>query len=119
LIDKQGNRWPKSSQRNQSLLSQADRSRLVGGDCSYILDLNTRGFVPRLTGLEDMENYILESRSGKRVGKLWAHRFVRRQPDLQTRFNLVYDFQRALCEDNEVIGAWFRLVQNMRAKYGI
>ena len=66
-----------------------------------------------------MANYILESRGADRVGKLWAHRFVQRQPELKTRFNRVYDFQRALCEDPELIGAWFRLVENMRAKYGI
>lgn len=34
-------------------------------------------------------------------------------------FNRVYDFQRALCEDPELIGAWFRLVENMRMKYGV
>ena len=85
----------------------------------YILDLDTRGFAPWLVGVEDMANYILQSRGGKRVGKLWAHRFVQRQPDLRTRFNRVYDFQRALCKDPELIGAWFQLVQNMRAKYGI
>jgi hypothetical protein len=84
-----------------------------------ILELDIRGFAPRLAGVEDMANYILESRGGKRVGKLWAHRFVQRQPALKTRFNRVYDFQRALCEDPELIGAWFRLVQNMRAKYGV
>jgi DDE superfamily endonuclease/helix-turn-helix, Psq domain len=84
-----------------------------------ILDMDSRGFAPRLAGVEDMANYLLESRGGKRVGKLWAHRFVQRQPDLKTRFNRVYDFQRALCEDPELIGAWFRLVENMRAKYGV
>jgi hypothetical protein len=84
-----------------------------------ILELDARGFAPRLAGVEDMANYILESRGGKRVGKLWAHRFVQRQPALKTRFNRVYDFQRALCEDPELIGAWFRLVKNMRAKYGV
>ena len=31
----------------------------------------------------------------------------------------VYDFQRALCEDPDQINAWFRLVANMRTKYGI
>jgi hypothetical protein len=71
----------------------------------YILDLDTRGFAPRLAGVEDMANYILESRGGKRVGKLWAHRFVQRRPELKTRFNRVYDFQRALYEDPELIGA--------------
>ena len=35
------------------------------------------------------------------------------------RFSRVYDFQRALCENSETIGAWFRLVENMRGKYGI
>jgi hypothetical protein len=35
------------------------------------------------------------------------------------RFNRVYDFQRALCEDPELIGAWFQLVQNIQAKYNI
>jgi hypothetical protein len=35
-----------------------------------ILELDTRGFAPRLAGVEDIANYILESRGGKRVGKL-------------------------------------------------
>ena len=34
-------------------------------------------------------------------------------------FNHVYDFQRALCKDPELIGAWFQLVLNMCMKYGI
>jgi len=85
----------------------------------YILDMDERGFAPRLAGVEDMANYILESRGGRRVGKLWVHRFVERRPELKTRFNHVYDFQRALCEDPELIGAWFRLVENMRVNYGI
>ena len=84
-----------------------------------ILDMDSRGFAPRLAGVEDMANFILESRGGRRVGKLWAHRFVQRRPELKTRFNRVYDFQRALCEDPNLIGAWFRLVENMRAKYGV
>ena len=34
-------------------------------------------------------------------------------------FNHTYDFQRAICEDVELISAWFKLMHNMRAKYGI
>jgi len=66
-----------------------------------------------------MANFLLEARRGRRVGKLWAHRFVSRRPELKTRFNRVYDFQRALCEDPELIGILFRLVDNIRKKYGI
>ena len=38
-----------------------------------ILDMDTRGFTPRLASVEDMANFILKSRGGKCVGKLWAH----------------------------------------------
>jgi len=42
----------------------------------YILDLDSKGFAPRLASIEDIANYLLETHRGKRVGKLWAHRFV-------------------------------------------
>jgi len=73
----------------------------------YILDLDSRGFAPQLDGVEDMANLLLKSRRRDPVGKLWAHRFVKRCPELKMRFNRVYDFQRALCEDPELIGACF------------
>jgi len=66
-----------------------------------------------------MANLLLETRGAKRVGKNWAYRFVRRRPELKTRFSRAYDFQRALCEDSELIKKWFELVKNMQAKYGI
>jgi hypothetical protein len=81
--------------------------------------MDTRGIAPRLSGVEDMANNILQTRGAKRVGKLWAHRFVQHRSELKTRFNRVYDFQRALCEDPELISAWFQLVRNMRAKYSV
>ncbi len=57
-----------------------------------ILDLDSRGFALRLASVEDIANFILESRRRRRVRKLWAHRFVQRQLALKTRFNRVYDF---------------------------
>jgi hypothetical protein len=35
-----------------------------------ILDIDTKRFAPRLAGIEDIANYILESRGRKRVRKL-------------------------------------------------
>ena len=61
-----------------------------------------------------MANYILASRGKRRVGKLWAHRFVKRTLELKTRFPRSYDFQRAVCEDPKLIEDWFRLVANIR-----
>ncbi|APA07544.1 hypothetical protein SS1G_00960 [Sclerotinia sclerotiorum 1980 UF-70] len=81
--------------------------------------MDERGFAPKLSDVEDIANYILESRGAKKVGKLWAHCFVKRCPELKMHFNRVYDFQRALYEDPKLIEEWFRLISNMQAKYSI
>ena len=85
----------------------------------YILNLDSRGFPPSMGDVAAMANYILRSRNAPSVGKQWPYRFVQRREELKTRFSRAYDFQRALCEDPDAISAWFRLVNNMRAKYGI
>jgi hypothetical protein len=77
----------------------------------YIIDLDSRGFPPRLRGVEEMANRLLVDRDASPVGKRWASNFVRRQPDLKTRFNRRYDYQRAKCEDPTIIRDWFRLVE--------
>ena len=41
------------------------------------------------------------------------------RPEFTMKFNRKYDYKRALCEDPEVIRGWFRLVANIKAKYGI
>lgn len=84
-----------------------------------ILDLNSRGFSPSVAGVRGMADYIFASRGAPRVGKQWPYRFSRRRDELRARFSRTYDFQRALCEDFELISAWFRLVSDMRVKYGI
>ncbi|KAI8710967.1 HTH CENPB-type domain-containing protein [Fusarium sp. LHS14.1] len=85
----------------------------------FILDLDSRGFPPRLRGVEEMANRLLADRDASPVGKRWASNFVKRQPDLKTSFNRRYDYQRAKCEDPAIIRDWFRLVENTIAKYGI
>jgi hypothetical protein len=85
----------------------------------FILDLDSRGFPPRLRAVEEMANRVLADRDAPPVGKRWAHNFVRRHHDLKTRFFRKYDYQRAKCEDPTVIRDWFRLVANVIAKYGI
>ncbi|EDO01386.1 hypothetical protein SS1G_03861 [Sclerotinia sclerotiorum 1980 UF-70] len=36
----------------------------------YIIDMDEREFAPKLSNIEDMANYILESRNAKKIGKL-------------------------------------------------
>lgn len=84
-----------------------------------ILDLDSRSYPPRLRDVEDMANILLTERGALRVGRNWASNFVKRQPQLKTRFFRRYDYRRAQCEDPDAINAWFRLVRNIIAKYGI
>jgi hypothetical protein len=76
----------------------------------FILDLDSRGFSPRHSSVEEMANSLLADRDASPVGKRWAINIVKRQPELKTRFFRRYDYQKAKCEDPTVIRNWFRLV---------
>ena len=66
-----------------------------------------------------MANKLLDERGGKPVGKNWPDNFIKRTPELKTQQSRSYDHQRALTEDSRVISDWFKLVQSIKAKYGI
>jgi hypothetical protein len=85
----------------------------------YILDLDSRGFAPRLCEVEDIADKLLAVRGGEPVGKHWAERFVTRSTELKMAFNRAKDRQRILQEDPEIIGAWFKLVEETKANYGV
>jgi hypothetical protein len=85
----------------------------------YILNLEARGFAPRLCEVADMADKLLAVRSGTPVGKNWAERLVQRTEELKMAFNRAKDRQRILQEDPEVISAWFELVRETKVKYGV
>jgi hypothetical protein len=66
-----------------------------------------------------MADKVLGVRGGEPVGKHWAERFVTRQTTLKMAFNRAKDRQTILQEDPEVIGVWFKLVEETKAKYGV
>jgi predicted HTH domain antitoxin len=113
--------------RQQGILSQRDtipKSRKLSDleeqiIVQFILDLDSRGFPPRLRGVEEMANRLLANRDASPVGKRWASNFVKRHKELKTHFFRKYGYQRAKCEDPRIIRNWFRLVENTIAKYGI
>ena len=61
----------------------------------HILDLDSRSFPPRLSGVEDMANRLLAERDAPKVGKRWASNFVKRHLELKTHFFRRYDYKRA------------------------
>ena len=109
-------RASKADKKNgKSTLTLAEEAAIV----EYVFDLDLRGFSPRRADVEDMANRLLEMRGARYVGKNWTDRFIKRRPELRTRFSRAYDYQRALQDDPQVLNAWFLLVTNMRAKYAI
>jgi hypothetical protein len=85
----------------------------------YILDLDSRGFPPRPRDVQEMADLLLAERDASPVGKNWATNFINRRPEIQSKFNRKYDCKRAQCEDLVIIRDWFRLIYNVKAKYGI
>lgn len=85
----------------------------------HLLDLDSRGFPPRLSIARDMANKLLAARGGSPVGIKWPENFVHRSPVLKMQFNRKYDYRRAQNEDPETIKKWFELVRNTIVKYGI
>jgi hypothetical protein len=84
---------------NSRKLTNLEESVLV----QHILDLATKGFPPWMSIVEDIANRLLAIRDALRVGTRWASNFIKRRPELQIRFQRKYNYQRAKCEDPEVI----------------
>ena len=84
-----------------------------------ILSLDARGFSPILAEVGDMANKLLSARGEGSVGINWPSRFVNRSEELKMAFNRARDHQRWLQESPVIVGDWFRLVANVKAKYGI
>jgi hypothetical protein len=100
---------------NSRKLTTSEEQTLV----DHILDMDARGFSPRLQDVGDMADLILKERGASPVGRNWPSNFVKRTPSLRSRVRRRYDYQRALAEDPEAIQQWFRLVRNTVNKYGI
>jgi hypothetical protein len=85
----------------------------------HILNLNARGFLPRLAAVKDIADSLLAERHRDPVRQNWAATFVKRRLKLKVKFNQKYNYKRALCKDPEIIQGWFQLIENMKAKYSI
>jgi hypothetical protein len=105
----------------------ANRQKLLNSEESslkkWILDMDQRGLPPTHATVRKMANLLLSNRKGldsvDLVSERWVTRFIHRHDELQSKYNRKYDYQRAQCEDPEVIKDWFTRVQNTIAKYGI
>ena len=88
----------------------------------WVISMDSRGAAPRHPQVRDMANILLAERGTspiQTVGEKWVYNFIRRQPELTTRFSRRYDYRRAQCEDPKTIQQWFDTVQKTIIQYGI
>jgi hypothetical protein len=110
-----GQRYRRDCEPNSKRLTKLEEEVIV----QRILDESLRGVPPSKANVQDMADRLLRERGEKPTGKNWVDNFIKRTPELRTRWSRPYDHQRAACEDPAVIQPWFSLVQSMKAKYGI
>jgi hypothetical protein len=80
---------------NRQKLTTTEEQTIV----QYILDLDSRGFAPRLCEVADMADKLLGVRGGEPVGKHWAERFVTRSDELKIGRGYCRRIQRQLARD--------------------
>jgi hypothetical protein len=85
----------------------------------WILDMDERGLPPTHGMVRKMADILLHERNGESVSERWITRFIKRHDELIWKYTRKYDYQRAKCEDPEIINQWFNLVQKTIVKYGI
>jgi len=84
--------------------------------------MDARGYPPRISAVREAALLLLAARVGRPnalIGKNWPTNFVKRQPALKGKWTRKYDYKRAKCEDPATIQAWFQLVADTIAQYGI
>jgi hypothetical protein len=84
-----------------------------------VLDLDRRGLPPRHSLLREIANYFLSQHGDQRVGQKWVYNLIKRRPEIDSKFSRRYNYERAKCEDPEIIQEYFDRVQAAISEYGI
>ena len=102
---------------NCQKLSNTEESTLS----AWILDMAGRGLPLQLSTVRHLAQLLLSARlsSFQPVGECWVKRFIQRHPELKSKYTRKYDYQRAKCEDSQLIKDWFKRVEETIEKYGI
>jgi hypothetical protein len=82
--------------------------------------MDLRGMPPTAAAVRHKAGLLIaEYQKPALVGELWVRNFIKRNPTLKLKYNRKYDYQRAKCEDLELIRGWSQRVQRTKIDYGI
>lgn len=101
------------------LLTITEEETLV----QWILSMDRRGMPLRVGAVREMAELLVtqhrNSTPVRPVGQNWVRGLINRHDTLKSKYNRKYDYQRAKCEDPELIRGWFQRVRATIAEYGI
>ena len=87
--------------------------------------MDRRGLPLQLSTIHHLAQLLVSARHGLSsssqsvIGEHWVNRYIQRHPELKSKYTQKYDYQRAKCENHELIKAWFMRVRETIKKYGI
>jgi hypothetical protein len=88
----------------------------------WLISMDHRGAALTIAMLRDIANLLLKNRgehTPQTVSKNWPTQYIKRHPELSSRFSRRYDYKRTLIEDPKTIIEWFKVVKRTIAHYGI
>jgi len=109
----------KNSTANCHKLTDTEESTLS----AWILDMDRRGLPPQISTVHYLAQLLLSARLSSSqeafIGENWVNRFIKRHKELCSKYSQKYNYQRAKCEDPELIKSWFTQFHDAIQKYGI
>ncbi|ODM14636.1 hypothetical protein SI65_09981 [Aspergillus cristatus] len=89
---------------------------------SWIIDMGQRGLPLQISTVRYLAQLLLSARLSSQtayVGEHWVTRYIQRHKELSSKYSRKYDYQRAKCEDPELVMGWYKCFYNAIEKYGI
>lgn len=84
--------------------------------------MDARGSAPRPSMAQEMADVLLSYRGidlSPIIGKNQVTNYIKRHPNLSSRFSKRYNYEPTKCENPKIIGEWFTLVQETILQYSI
>ena len=87
---------------------------------SWVLQLQSWGFPPRIAQLREMAEELLRAKQDfKELSKNWSEKFLCRHLILQSKYSRTLDQERFLAQNRDSIREWFDLYLSIKAQNGI
>jgi hypothetical protein len=100
----------KEAHKSQQLLSDHEELTIV----RWCERMDDWGFPLRLSLVKEMAAYLVKKREiGRKLGKHWLDRFLKRNPSIVSKFSARLDRQRALANSPELIKDYFKKVSTL------